>query len=159
LVLAATILFGAFPLVYATWLSAFYLPMIVMLAALILRGVAFEFRYRSEATRLLWDYGFIARSYVVSLIQGVAVGALVKGLPVQDGHYVGAAIGWLSPFAVLCGVGLCLRYSLLGAGWLTYKTSDDVQRIAFRLLPRLLVAGFLLLAFVLALGHWRSTCG
>jgi cytochrome d ubiquinol oxidase subunit II len=153
LVISASILFGAFPLVYATLLSAFYLPMIVMLAALILRGVAFEFRYKSERRAFLWDYGFVAGSFVASFIQGTAVGALVEGLAIENGRYVGGPMGWLSPFAVLCGVGLCLGYALLGAGWLTHKTATDVQALAFRVLPRLTIAvlGFLGLAFVTAL--------
>jgi cytochrome d ubiquinol oxidase subunit II len=153
LVIAASILFGAFPLVYATLLSAFYLPLIVMLTALILRGVAFEFRYKSGRLRILWDIGFAAGSLVAGFIQGAAVGALVEGLAIQDGRYVGSAMGWLSPFALLCGVGLCLGYALLGAGWLTYKTAADVQTLAFRLLPRLSLAvlGFLAVAFVSAL--------
>jgi cytochrome d ubiquinol oxidase subunit II len=153
LVIAASILFGAFPLVYATLLSAFYLPLIVMLAALILRGVAFEFRYKSGSLRILWDIGFAGGSIVAGLVQGTAVAALVEGLAIQDGRYVGGAMGWLSPFALLCGVGLCLGYALLGAGWLTYKTAADVQALAFRLLPRLTVAvlGFLAAAFASAL--------
>jgi cytochrome d ubiquinol oxidase subunit II len=153
LVIAASILFGAFPLVYATLLSAFYLPLIVMLAALILRGVAFEFRYKSGRLRVLWDIGFAAGSLVAGFIQGTAVGALVEGLAIQDGRYVGGAMGWLSPFALLCGFGLCLGYALLGAGWLTYKTAADVHALAFRLLPRLTLAvlGFLAVAFVFAL--------
>ncbi len=153
LVIAASILFGAFPLVYATLLSAFYLPLIVMLTALILRGVAFEFRYKSGRLRILWDIGFAAGSLVAGFIQGAAVGALVEGLAIQDGRYVGSAMGWVSPFALLCGVGLCLGYALLGAGWLTYKTAADVQTLAFRLLPRLTLAvlGFLAVAFALAL--------
>jgi cytochrome bd ubiquinol oxidase subunit II len=153
LVIAASILFGAFPLVYATLLSAFYLPLIVMLAALILRGVAFEFRYKSGRLRILWDIGFAGGSIVAGLVQGTAVGALVEGLAIQNGQYVGGAMGWLSPFAVLCGVGLCLGYALLGAGWLTYKTAADVQALAFHLLPRLTwaVLGFLAVAFAFAL--------
>jgi cytochrome bd ubiquinol oxidase subunit II len=153
LVIAASILFGAFPLVYATLLSAFYLPMIVLLAALILRGVAFEYRYKSSSLRLLWDAGFAGASFVASFIQGTAVGALVEGLAIKDTRYVGGTFGWLSPFALLCGLGLCFGYALLGAGWLTYKTAADVQTLAFRLLPRLTVAvlGFLAIAFVAAL--------
>jgi cytochrome d ubiquinol oxidase subunit II len=165
LVIAASILFGAFPLVYATLLSAFYLPMIVLLAALILRGVAFEYRYKSRGLRPLWDAGFSGGSFVASFIQGTAVGALVEGLAIQDHRYVGGPLGWLSPFALLCGAGLCLGYALLGAGWLTYKTAADVQALAYRVLPRLTVTvlGFLVIAFAMALAldlrvmhRWRE---
>ena len=153
LVLNATILFGVFPLTYSALLSAFYLPIFVMLAALVFRGVAFEFREKSLRTRPLWDAGFIGGSFVATFVQGVAVGALVEGLRFEGMRYVGGAFGWLSPFALLCGVGLCLGYALLGAGWLTYKTAHDVQALAFRLLPWLLggVLAFLAAVFAAAL--------
>ena len=153
LVLNGTILFGMFPVVYATLLSAFYLPLYVMLAALIFRGVAFEFREKGQAMRPVWDAGFVLGSYIATFMQGATVGALVHELPIANGHYVGGAFGWASPFALLCGVGLWLGYMLLGAGWLTYKTTADVQELAFRLLPKLLIGvlGFLVVAFISAL--------
>jgi cytochrome d ubiquinol oxidase subunit II len=153
LVVAASILFGIFPLVYATLLSALYLPLIVMLVALIFRGLAFEFRYKSARFRWFWDAGFAGGSFVAAFIQGTAVGALVEGLAIQNDRYIGGPFGWLSPFALLCGLGLCLGYCLLGAGWLTYRTAEDVQSFAFRQLPKLMTAVLLFLAvvFVLAL--------
>jgi len=158
LVLTASILFAIFPLAYAALLSAFYLPLIVMLAGLILRGVAFEFRYKSQRLRPLWDACFAGGSFVASFVQGMAVGALVLGLAIHDGHYIGGPFGWFSPFAALCGAGLCLGYAVLGAGWLTCKTAADLQAWAFRLLPGLAIAvlGFLGVAFLTAIGlHLR----
>ena len=99
LVLAATILFGAFPFVYSLLLSAFFLPLLIMLAALILRGVAFEFRYKAVALRRVWDVGFAGGSLLAAFVQGVAIGAMVQELPIQEGHYVGGPFGWFSPFA------------------------------------------------------------
>jgi len=153
LVLAATILFGAFPTVYALLLSAFYLPLLLMLAALILRGVAFEFRYKSRRLRRVWDAGFVGGSACAAFVQGVTVGALVQELPVRDGLYAGGAFTWLTPFSLLCGLGLCLGYALLGAAWLCGKTETDVRDLGFRLLPRLLlgVLVFLGAAFAYAL--------
>jgi cytochrome bd ubiquinol oxidase subunit II len=150
LVLNATILFGIFPLTYSTLLSAFYLPLIFMLGALIFRGVAFEFRNKSERTRDFWDKGFIVGSYIATFIQGTAVGALVNGLPMAGDRYVGGAFGWFSPFALLCGVGLCIGYALMGAGWLTYKSQFEVRDLAFLLIPRLLVALSIFLALIFA---------
>src|ERR1700730_8739327 len=118
LVVAGVILWGAFPLVYATLLSAFYLPVIIMLLGLILRGVAFEFRHRAARQfRWIWDVSFVGGSFAASFMQGVTVGALVQGLNVTEGDYVGGVLGWLSPFSLLCGIGLCLGYALLGASW------------------------------------------
>src|SRR5262250_1893987 len=121
LVVAGVILWGAFPVVYATLFSAFYLPLLLMLAGLILRGVAFEYRYKTERMRWIWDSGFAGGSLVAAFMQGLTVGALVKGLPITNGYYSGGELGWFSPFAVLCGIGLCLCYALLGACWLVRK--------------------------------------
>jgi cytochrome d ubiquinol oxidase subunit II len=152
LVLTAMILFGAFPGVYATLLSAFYLPLILMLGALSLRGVAFEFRYKATKARWLWDLGFSGGSLVATFVQGMTVGALVEGLPMQGGHYAGRVFDWFSPFACLCGAGLCLGYALLGAGWLVAKGEGDLRDRAYGILPALTagVFGFLALAFVYA---------
>src|SRR3982074_3592763 len=104
LVVTAVILWGAFPLVYATLLSAFYLPLVVMLAGLILRGVAFEFRYKTQRLRWIWDLSFAGGSLVATFIQGLTVGALVEGLQFTNGEYAGGDIGWLQPFALLFGI-------------------------------------------------------
>ena len=153
LVVVGVVLWGAFPIIYATLLSAFYLPLLVMLAGLILRGVAFEFRYKTERLRWIWDAGFAGGSLLATFIQGMTVGALVEGLPFANGRYVGGMFGWLSPFAVLCGVGLCLGYSLLGACWLVRKCEADVRDTAYRQIPYLSVGllVFLLVVFAYAL--------
>jgi cytochrome d ubiquinol oxidase subunit II len=153
LVVTGTVLFGAFPAAYAALLSAFYLPLVLMLGALILRGVAFEFRYKSIGFRWFWDLGFAGGSLVATFIQGMTVGALVEGLPMKDGHYIGGTLGWFSPFAALCGLGLVLGYSLLGASWLVRKCEGRIRERAYQLLPVLTVSvlAFLATAFVLAL--------
>ena len=99
LVVTAVILWGAFPAVYAMLLPAFYLPLVVMLSALILRGVAFEFRYKAERMRWIWDFSFFGGSLVATFVQGMTVGALVEGLPITNGEYAGGDFGWFSPFA------------------------------------------------------------
>src|ERR1700722_4931679 len=154
LVVVGVVLWGAFPVVYSVLLSAFYLPLMFMLAGLILRGVAFEFRSKSTAMRPVWDAGFAGGSLVATFVQGVTVGALVHGLPVAGGRYVGGEFDWLSPFPLLCGVGLCLGYALLGAGWLVAKTEGDARDAAWRLIPGLAIGllVFLLVVFAYALG-------
>jgi len=155
LVVAAVVLWGAFPVVYATLLSAFYLPLLLMLAGLILRGVAFEYRNKTERLRWIWDASFAGGSLVAVFMQGLTVGALVKQLPVANGHYTGGEFGWFSPFAVLCGVGLCLGYALLGACWLVRKCEGDVREESYRLIPYLAVAllVFLVVVFAYALAE------
>src|SRR5919108_6600945 len=90
---------GAFPVAYAGLLSAFYLPLLIMLAGLILRGVAFEYRYKTTRMRWLWNWSFVGGSFAASFIQGLTVGALVEGLPIVNGQYAGGEFGWFSPFA------------------------------------------------------------
>ena len=163
LVVVGVVLWGAFPVVYATLFSAFYLPLLLMLAGLILRGVAFEFRYKTERMRWVWDAGFAAGSLVAAFIQGMMVGALVEGLPISNGNYVGGEFGWLSPFALLCGLGLCLGYALLGACWLVKKCEDEVRDAAYRLIPYLslgllvfliVVFGYALAENLRVMGRW-----
>jgi cytochrome d ubiquinol oxidase subunit II len=153
LIVAGVVLWGAFPVVYATLFSAFYLPLLVMLAGLILRGVAFEFRYKTERLRWVWDLSFAGGSLLAAFIQGLMVGALVEGLPISDGQYAGAESGWFSPFSLLCGVGLCLGYTLLGACWLVRKCVDEVRDAAYRLIPPLSISllVFLIVVFAYAL--------
>ena len=147
LVVSGVVLWSAFPIVYSTLLSAFYLPLLFMLAGLILRGVAFEFRNKSERMRRIWDAGFSGGSLLAAFMQGLMVGALVEGLPIVNGRYAGGESGWFSPFAVLCGVGLCIGYALLGACWLVRKCEADAREAAYRQMPYLALG---LLAFLVA---------
>ena len=155
LVVTGVILWGAFPVVYATLLPAFYLPLLVMLAGLILRGVAFEFRHKAEWARRVWDWSFAGGSFAATFIQGVTVGALVEGLPIENGQYTGGDFGWFSPFAALCGVALCLGYALLGACWLVKKCETEVRDIAWRQIPFLAVGvlASLVIVFIFALAE------
>jgi cytochrome bd ubiquinol oxidase subunit II len=147
LVAAGVTLWGAFPIVYATIMSAFYLPLLLMLAGLVLRGVAFEYRQKTRGMRWVWNASFAGGSFAAAFIQGLMVGALVEGLPITNGNYTGGEFGWFSPFAILCGIGLCLGYSLLGACWLVMKCQGDVRDAAYRWIPYL-ASG--LLAFLVA---------
>jgi cytochrome d ubiquinol oxidase subunit II len=155
LVVTGVILWGAFPPVYATLLSAFYLPLFLILAGLILRGVAFEFRDKTQRMRWIWDLSFAGGSLVATLMQGVTIGALVEGLQVTNGQYSGGDFGWLTPFAALCGIGLCLGYALLGACWLVKKCEGEVRNVAHRQIPVLAVSvlAFLVVVFAYALAE------
>jgi len=154
LVVTGVVLWGAFPIVYATLFSAFYLPLLLMLAGLILRGVAFEYRYKTERLRWIWDASFAGGSLVAAFTQGLTVGALVAGLPMANGQYTGGEFGWLGLFAILCGIGLCLGYALLGACWLIKKCEGDVRNASYRLLPYLAIS--LLVFLVVVFGYALS---
>jgi cytochrome d ubiquinol oxidase subunit II len=153
LVVSGVILWGAFPIVYSILMSAFYLPVLLMLTGLILRGVAFEFRYKTTRMRWIWNASFAGGSLVAAFTQGLMVGALVEGLPLSEGRYIGGEFAWFSPFAMLCGIGLCVGYALLGACWLVRKCEGEVRDEAYRLIPYLSGAllVFLIIVFAYAL--------
>ncbi len=139
LIVTGTLLFGAFPIAYAALLSAFYLPLIFMLIGLILRGVAFEFRYKATVTRWLWDGAFWLGSFIAAFFQGVTTGALVAGIPMDGVHFAGGMFFWFHTFPLLCGIGLCAGYALLGAAWLAGKAGGELHAWVQRLLPYLLL--------------------
>jgi len=153
LILVGASLFGAFPMIYAIFLPAFYLPVALLLFALIFRGVAFEFRYRTEKRRWLWDWGFFLGSTIAAFVQGAAIGTMVQELPVVNGQYAGGSFEWVNGFSILCGVGLVIGYALLGACWLVLKTRGLLQDWAYARVGWLLtgVLVFLVLAFFFAL--------
>ena len=153
LVVSGVTLWAAFPLVYSILMPAFYLPVLLGVAGLILRGVAFEYRHQTERWRWIWDASFAGGSLVAAFMQGVMVGTLVEGIPIADGRYVGGLFGWLSPFAVLCGIGLCAGYMLLGACWLVRKCEGAVRQAAYRIIPYLSITllAFLVVVFAYAL--------
>ena len=150
LIIVGACLFGAFPAIYAIFLSAFYLPVVLLLIGLIFRGVAFEYREQALKARGFWEWGFVVGSAVATIVQGAAIGTLIIGLPIDGTTYVGNGWDWLAPFPVLCGVGLVLGYSMLGAGWLILKTEGVVARRARAQLRGLSIAFciFILVAFL-----------
>jgi cytochrome bd ubiquinol oxidase subunit II len=147
LVVTGAGLFAAFPDAYAVFLSAFYFPVLLLLFGLIFRGIAFEFRFRSERMRPLWDWGFFLGSVLVGFVQGAAVGAMIRGIPVVGGQFAGDAFSWLHPFAILTGIGLVLGYALLGAGWLVLKSEDELRDWAYHRITWL-AAGVLAVLFL-----------
>ncbi|MCW0436174.1 cytochrome d ubiquinol oxidase subunit II [Xanthomonas sacchari] len=138
LVLGGAGLLAAFPKAYAVVLSALYLPVLLMLIALVFRGVAFEFRFKARSSKYLWGWAFALGSLCAAFWQGVILGALVEGMPLQDGKYLDGVLGWFSPFSMLTGAAVVFGYALLGGSWLILKTEGAMQRIA-RTLTRPLV--------------------
>ena len=132
LVLGGGGLFAVFPLAYAIIMPALYAPVIALLLGLVFRGVAFEFRWKTQRGKFLWDGAFAAGSTLAAFSQGIALGALVQGIPVAGRAYAGGWWDWLTPFSLLTGVALVFGYALLGATWLIYKTQGQTQQRAYR---------------------------
>ena len=150
LVLGGAGLFVAFPRAYAVVMPAFYLPVIVMLLALVFRGIAFEFRVVSESKKW-WNIAFTIGSTLAGFMQGVILGGLIEGVPVRDGAYAGGPFHWATPFALLCGLALVAGYGLLGATWLVMKTEGTVADRARQHAKLLLLA---MLVFMGAVSLW-----
>jgi len=148
LVLGGAGLMTAFPQVYAVLLSGLYLPVLLLVMGLVFRGVAFEFRFKAHRSRALWSVSFALGSLLASFAQGVILGALVQGLPMQDGHYSGGAFGWFSPFSMLTGVAVVTGYALLGSTWLILKTEGREQALARSLTRPLMVAVIVFMGLV-----------
>lgn len=148
LVLGGAGLLGAFPLVYSILLPALYLPILLMLVALIFRGVAFEFRFKAKQSKWLWDVSFTVGSTLAAFSQGVILGAFIQGFEVVDGNYAGGMFDWLSPFSIMTGFGLVAGYALVGCAWIIMKTSGNVREWAYSIADRLLLLTLLVIAIV-----------
>ena len=131
LILGGGALLAAFPLAYCVLLPAFYVPIIIMLLGLILRGVAFEFRFKaSSKTRFLWNYTFHFGSLGAAFFQGVILGRFVQGIEVNGRHFAGGPFDWATGFSLMTGIALIFGYALLGSTWLIMKTEHMTQKWA-----------------------------
>jgi cytochrome d ubiquinol oxidase subunit II len=151
LVLGGAGMMVAFPLAYSIILPALYLPVIVMLLALVFRGVAFEFRWIGVTSKRHWTFAFAAGSALAGFCQGLILGGLIQGIKVENSAFAGGPFDWATPFAVLCGLGLVAGYGLLGATWLIMKTEGSVARRA-RVEAKLLLLA--VLAFMAIVSIW-----
>ncbi len=147
LVLGGSVLFGAFPVAYGLIMPAIYLPMIVFLFALIFRGVAFEFRFKSR-NRTWWNLSFSAGSTLATFAQGLILGSFIQGYPIAGKQYAGGAFEWLTPFSVMAGVALVAGYALLGATWLILKTEGPLQEWCYRAARGLMLVVLLFIGLV-----------
>ena len=125
--------FAAFPDWYATLFSGFYLALFLLLLALILRGVAFEFRSKDENPRWrgVWDWSIFIGSFIPAFLLGVAFGNLVRGVPIDAGmNYAGGFFNLLNPYALLAGISSLLTFTLHGAIFLSLKTTGEMMEKA-----------------------------
>lgn len=121
-------LFVVFPLAYSIIMPAVYLPIMIMLLALIFRGVAFEYRWVAKPDHWMWDLAFAYGSIVATFMQGVILGALLQGVTVNGDAFSGGMLDWATPFTVFCGIALVFGYALLGATWLIMKTEGELAQ-------------------------------
>lgn len=126
LILGGAVLFAAFPLAYAVALPALYIPLMLMLFALVFRGVSFELRFKAKNPRP-WDFAFGLGSTVAAFMQGAMLGGLVNGIKVENNAFSGGPLDWLTPLAAAAGLGVVAGYALLGACWLVLKTEGGLQ--------------------------------
>lgn len=129
LILGGGGLFAAFPLAYSILFPAFYMPIISMLLGLILRGVAFEFRFKSTnvLAKRVWDYSFHFGSLIAAFCQGMILGAFIEGIHIANETYIGGPFDWATGFSVMTGIAMIFGYALLGSTWLIMKTEDITQ--------------------------------
>jgi cytochrome d ubiquinol oxidase subunit II len=135
LVLGGGGLLAAFPVAYSVLLPAFYMPIMIMLLALVFRGVAFEFHAKATKHKYIWNLSFSIGSIVATFSQGVVLGAFIEGVKISGDHYAtfqyaGDHFDWLSPFTLFCGMALICGYALLGSCWLVKKTEGPLQKWA-----------------------------
>ena len=132
LVLGGVGLLAAFPLAFVIILPAVYFPILLMLLALVFRGVAFEFRLREAERVTFWDRGFAYGSALATFAQGIVLGSFIQGFHVDGRHFAGSSFDCFTPFSLLTGAALVFGYALLGACWLIFKTEGALQAFARR---------------------------
>jgi cytochrome d ubiquinol oxidase subunit II len=133
LVLGGGGLFAAFPRAYAALMPALYIPILTMLMALILRGVAFEFRLNGRRRgKRFWTAAFAGASLIATIAQGLALGGFIQGVTLRNGQFAGGDFDWLTPYSLLVAAGLVAGYALLGATWLVWRTEGELHERARR---------------------------
>ncbi|MEA5025173.1 Cytochrome bd-I ubiquinol oxidase subunit 2 [bioreactor metagenome] len=159
LITAGGAIFAAFPNWYATLFSGFYLALFFILVALIVRGVAFEFRSsdRSPRWRSAWDGGIFAGSLLSAILWGVAVTNILRGVPINgEMQYVGTFFDLLSPYTLLGGVTTLLLFTVHGALYLTLKTEGEMVRRAWGIAKAVSVAALVVLVLLAAMTYFQT---
>lgn len=146
LVLAAGSLFGLFPMAYAIILSALYVPVFTLVLALMLRGMAIEYRHCAPR---LFDTLLIVGSLLATLAQGVIAGSLIQTIPNDEQQFTGTGWEWLSPFPLYCALSLVAVYCLMGEGWLIWRGTGVLLQRARQAIPWLAAIALLLMVGVL----------
>lgn len=142
LVFGGAALYGAFPAAFSEILPLMYLPILLMVIALLFRGIAFEFRLKAIETRTLWDTCFFIGSLFATIAQGLILGNFVQGF----NQYTNLSENYLilvNPFGIACALGLIAGYVLLGADYLIIKTTGNLQNKCYRIATKMQYVIFL----------------
>ena len=159
LITAGGAMFAAFPHWYATMFSGFYLALVLMLLALIVRGVAFEFRSkdRHPRWRRLWDWLLCGGSFIPALLWGVALANVVRGVPIDaEMTYVGTFFDLINPLSLVAGVAALVAFMLHGAIFLSLKTDGEVRARAEQAASRLWSVVAIVIALLVILGYTQT---
>jgi len=132
LVFGGAALYGAFPLAFSTILPIMYIPILIMVIALLFRGIAFEFRLKAIKTKYFWDICFCFGSLFATIAQGLILGTFVSGFDLEQ-----TTCQWLKPFGIACAISLIFGYTLLGSNFLLIKTSGELQQSFFAISKKL----------------------
>ena len=137
LVMTGVTLLAAFPVAYGILMPAFYLPLIVMVLSLGLRGVSFDFRFQVVGgSRRFWDLAFSLGSIAAPLMQGLILGGLLQGVTIAGREFSGSVFDVFRPFPIVTAVAVLAGYVVLGSGWLHLKATATVRSLAERSLRR-----------------------
>lgn len=151
MILGAAVLYGAFPIAYSTLLPALYMPIMIMLIALIFRGVSFEFRFKADKSLFLWDVGFSVGSTVAAFCQGIILGTYLQGYADTSLANIGGYYVWFTPFSIMTGIAVVFGYALIGSTWLIMKTKGELQNEMFLAARNLL---FIVCIFLIIVSAW-----
>lgn len=159
LITAGGAMFAAFPHWYATMFSGFYLALVLMLVALILRGVAFEYRSKNknENWRKTWDWMLFFGSLIPALLWGVAIANLIHGVPIDaEMNYVGSFFDLLNPYALVGGLATLSLFTLHGAIFLNLKTTDDLREKSKQMAIKLYLPAVILVFSFVIYGYFAT---
>lgn len=148
LVFGGALLYGGFPQVYGVLLPVLYIPIMFMLIALIFRGVSFEFRFKADKSKPIWNWLFAIGSILAAFFQGVILGCFIQGFSIDFQTMAISEPIWLTPFSLFTGVALTTGYGLLGATWMIIKSKDKLQSKMVHYAKGLLIAVSFFLVFV-----------
>jgi cytochrome bd ubiquinol oxidase subunit II len=133
LVFVGATLYGGFPLAFSIILPAMYIPIMLMVVGLLLRGASFEFRLKSNRTKFVWNIAFFLGSLIATAMQGIIIGGLLVGFEMPDKFASFTAHQWFSPFSLFCAFCLIIGYGLLGSNRLIIKTTGEIQDKCYRI--------------------------